>query len=275
MKKSINFKSQEWNDLIFKGRNKEYGAYEMRMSSSRRHIAGFVIVVVLTVLVAVIPTVLSKATEHKRERSEAIDMNMVLSQAEVPKEVEVKIDIPDMPVVPKEEVLNSIKFTPPIIGQDDEIDETTPVTLVDEVFADNRAVGYIDVTDGTDNINGNLLTEDHIIVEEPIKKKIITDFAEIMPQFPGGEKELMRFIKENLKYPVVDQEAGIQGRVVIRFVVTETGAIEDATVFRGVSQSCDREALRVVNKMPKWIPGRQNGKEVSVYFNLPVLYRLM
>ncbi|MBN9303331.1 energy transducer TonB, partial [Dysgonomonas mossii] len=78
----------------------------------------------------------------------------------------------------------------------------------------------------------------------------------------------------NLKYPVVAQESGIQGRVTVRFVVSKTGAIEDVNVIRGIDPSCDKEAVRVVKSMPKWIPGKQNGLNVPVYFTLPIVFRL-
>lgn len=85
---------------------------------------------------------------------------------------------------------------------------------------------------------------------------------------------MQKFIRDNLRYPVVAQEAGIQGRVTLRFVVSKTGAIENVTVVRGIDPSCDKEAVRVVKSMPKWIPGKQNGLNVPVYFNLPIQFRL-
>ena len=106
------------------------------------------------------------------------------------------------------------------------------------------------------------------------KKEGVFTIVEDMPKFPGGEQEMMKFIGSNLKYPVVAQEAGIQGRVVIRFIVSTEGDIEDVEVVRGIDPSCDREAMRVVKSMPKWTPGKQNGKAVPVYFTLPILFRL-
>ena len=96
-----------------------------------------------------------------------------------------------------------------------------------------------------------------------------------MPTFPGGEAELMKFMSENLKYPVIAQENGIQGRVILRFVVSKTGAIENIQVVRSVDPTCDKEAIRMVKSMPRWIPGKQNGNNVPVYFTLPVLFKLL
>jgi protein TonB len=94
------------------------------------------------------------------------------------------------------------------------------------------------------------------------------------PAFPGGEKALMDWLHKNLKYPPVAQENGIQGRVLVQFVVNKDGSIVDPKVIRAVDASLDKEAMRVVQAMPKWTPGRQRGKAVRVRFTLPVTFRL-
>ncbi len=98
--------------------------------------------------------------------------------------------------------------------------------------------------------------------------------VEVMPQFPGGDQALLEFIKNNLKYPMSDAQRGIEGRVTIRFVVNRLGQVCDVTVIRGLSPECNAEAVRVIKMMPKWIPGKQKGNTVSVYYTLPVVYKL-
>jgi TonB family protein len=98
--------------------------------------------------------------------------------------------------------------------------------------------------------------------------------VEHMPQYPGGDEELLKFIHDNLRYPKVAAEVGIEGRVTIRFVISRTGEVTDVTVIRGLDPSCDREAVRVVKMMPTWTPGSQNGKNVAVYYTLPIVYKL-
>ena len=95
-----------------------------------------------------------------------------------------------------------------------------------------------------------------------------------MPYFPGGESEMMKFIRENIQYPASTKEYGIQGRVILRFVVTETGTIENITVLRSLDPACDKEAIRLLKSMPKWIPGKQNDEIVSVYYTLPIAFKL-
>ena len=101
------------------------------------------------------------------------------------------------------------------------------------------------------------------------------DAVEQMPTFPGGEAELMKFIRENLKYPLSAQKEGIQGRVILRFVVSKTGTIENITILRSLEPACDEEAIRLIKSMPRWIPGKQNGNAVPVYYTLPVVFKLI
>ena len=109
--------------------------------------------------------------------------------------------------------------------------------------------------------------------EEESAQQIFT-VVEKQPEFPGGMSELMKFLAKSIKYPVIAQENGIQGRVVCSFVVNRDGSIVDIQVMRGVDPSLDKEAVRVISTMPKWKPGEQRGKPVRVRFILPVQFRL-
>lgn len=109
--------------------------------------------------------------------------------------------------------------------------------------------------------------------EEESAQQIFT-VVEEMPKFPGGDGELLKFIAKSIKYPVIAQENGIQGRVTCAFVVNRDGTVVDAEVLRGVDPSLDKEALRVIGTMPKWTPGKQRGKAVRVKYTVPITFRL-
>lgn len=113
-----------------------------------------------------------------------------------------------------------------------------------------------------------------VVEEEEEEANQIFTIVETPPMFPGGEAALLKYVGDNLKYPVIAQENGIQGRVVVSFVVNRDGSIVDAVVMRGVDPSLDKEALRVVGTLPKWEPGKQRGKPVRVRYTLPVQFRL-
>jgi len=112
------------------------------------------------------------------------------------------------------------------------------------------------------------------IKEEEEEDNVVFVIVENKPEFPGGDQALMKYIAENIKYPVIAQENGIQGRVICQFVVNKDGSIVDINVVRSVDPSLDKEAIRVIKSMPKWKPGKQRGKAVRVKFTLPIVFRL-
>ena len=112
------------------------------------------------------------------------------------------------------------------------------------------------------------------VEEEEVEEQQIFQVVEEMPEFPGGMGDCMKFLGKNIKYPQISQENGVQGRVIVQFVVNQDGSIVDPQVVRGVDPYLDKEALRVISMMPKWKPGKQRGKAVRVKFTVPVMFRL-
>ena len=110
--------------------------------------------------------------------------------------------------------------------------------------------------------------------EESAEEMQIFMVVESMPEYPGGEAALYKYLAENIKYPQMAKESGIQGRVFVTFVVERDGRVTDVRVLRGIGGGCDEEAIRVVENMPKWTPGKQRGKSVRVQYNLPVKFTL-
>jgi TonB family protein len=111
-------------------------------------------------------------------------------------------------------------------------------------------------------------------VKETPQEKVIFQVVEEMPEFPGGMAEAMKFLAKNIKYPVAAQQAKIEGRVIVQFVIERDGSVSDVKVMRGVNPELDAEAIRVVSMMPKWIPGKQRGKAVAVKYTMPIMFRL-
>ena len=109
--------------------------------------------------------------------------------------------------------------------------------------------------------------------DDSAKKNVFT-YVEQMPEFPGGQGDLMKYLQQNIEYPQDARDASAEGRVVAQFIVNEDGSISNITILRGVYPSCDSEVIRILTKMPKWTPGKQNGTAVKVYFKLPVTFKL-
>ena len=130
---------------------------------------------------------------------------------------------------------------------------------------------------GNDEIGGEVLKAKEVIAQpEPPKEEEqkVFDVVEQMPAFPGGPNALFEYLSKNIKYPAVAEENGVQGRVIVTFVVEKDGSITDVKVAKSVDPSLDKEAQRVVRSMPHWIPGKQNGSAVRVKYTVPVTFRL-
>lgn len=112
------------------------------------------------------------------------------------------------------------------------------------------------------------------VIKKNQSKEPVFDVVEVMPQFPGGQDSLMSFLMHTVKYPKEAMEKGVQGRVVVQFIVEKDGTVSSPNVIRAVTPALDQEAIRVVQSMPKWAPGKQRGKEVRTKFTLPVTFRL-
>ena len=121
----------------------------------------------------------------------------------------------------------------------------------------------------------NKLKTDSIVLNQSYKEEKIYSVVEQMPQFPGGESELLRFINSNIRYPIKAQEWGIKGRVILRFVVTRSGKVDKVEVVRSLDRDCDKEAVRVIKLLPDFIPGKQKGENVAVWYILPVDFNLL
>lgn len=282
MAKDVDLSSKEWRDLVFEGKNKEFGAYELRKNSDARHNKAMIVVVIFLALVFLIPllinTVLPKAEERPEDLTEQamVDLSDATDEPEEEPEEELeRYEEPEPEVLP-EEVLNTVKVTELAIVEDDQVKAEDEIKTQDELAETTTAFGQSDFDQGTDDRNVVREHKDEIVVEEKteVEENKVFTAVEQMPQFPGGEAELMKYISKNLKYPPVAMENNIQGRVTIQFVVTKTGKIGEVKVARGKDPDLDKEAVRVVKSLPDFIPGKMNGQAVNVWYTLPITFKL-
>lgn len=271
----IDLISNEWTDLVFEGRNQAYGAYKLRKGTTKRNIWSLIIVTLAAVLLF-LGLQLQKMVEANKtvENTQAVELSSLEHKKKEAK-VEKKEIIKTEPEKVVEKVKSSVKFTAPVIKKDSEVKEEDEIKL-EEVEKSNKAIGSFTV-EGNDEVGGEVLkAKDDIKAPEPPKheeNKIFT-VVEQMPMYPGGEAALMQYLSSNIHYPAVAAENGVQGRVVVGFVVERDGSITDVNVMRSVDPSLDREAVRVVKNMPRWTPGKQNGSAVRVKYQVPVTFRL-
>lgn len=274
----IDLISNEWTDLVFEGRNQSYGAYKLRKTTGKRNLWALIIVALAAVLLYLGLQLQRMAEANKKvENTQAVELAKLNTEKKKEAKVEKKEIIRQEPEKVVEQVKSSVKFTAPIIKKDEEVKEEDEIKL-DEVQKSDKAVGAFTV-EGNDEVSGSVLkAKEDIPAPEPPKHVVeetkIFTVVEQMPMFPGGDAALMGYLRDNIHYPTVAAENGVQGRVVVGFVVERDGSITDVNILRSVDPSLDREAMRVVKSMPRWTPGKQNGSAVRVKYQVPVTFRL-
>ena len=271
--------SNGWTDLIFEGRNKGYGAYKLRKNTPTRNLKSILVIAALAILMMVF-TWIKTAYDRYQAAHHPVEQVTELSALDQPKkkaEVKRKQEQVEEKKEVVKEVKSSIKFTAPVIKKDNLVKPEEMMKTQDQLMQTNTAIGALDVKGNSDK--GEIMKVTERVADEPVApkpevEKKIFEVVEQQPSFPGGQGALMSYLNSHINYPAVAQENGVQGRVIVQFVVEPDGSISQVKVARGVDPSLDKEAARVVNGMPKWIPGKQNGQAVRVRFTLPVQFRL-
>ena len=284
MAKEVDLSSREWCDLVFEGKNKDFGAYVIRTDSPKRHTRAVVYTVLGALLVGLLAFGLIKVNEYIEQKRIAdmaeqeevlIDMSQ---EAEEPEEQQERLEQPKPEVLP-EEVLKSVKVTELQIVEDDKVKKEDEIKTQDELKETETAFGQKDNEKGTEDRNVTRTLKEEVVVEKKeekpkeVKEEVFRS-VEQMPQFPGGEAALMKYLQSHINYPPMAAENNVQGRVVVQFVVDKTGKVGEVKVVRSVDKDLDKEAVRVCKSLPKFTPGRQNGQAVSVWYTLPVTFKL-
>lgn len=258
--------STERNDIVFEDRNHEYGAYQLRKNYSRNLLlvmAGVILFIGTTF--GIYKLIMNLPEEKPKETP--LDLTAFAVDAPMDKEDIVEPLEPEIPPMEK-----TIQFLPPVVTDDEvsnppplqsELEDTKASTTTNENEGDPFA--KVDPTPPKPK-------------EEKIEKEkeIIYDIVDESADFPGGRAALLKYLSENIKYPQTAVEMGLQGKCYLQFVVSENGFISNVKVKKGVTDcpECDQEAIRVVKGMPKWTPGKVNGKAVNSTFSLPVSFKL-
>ena len=283
MAKDVDLSSKEWRDIVFEGKNKEFGAYEMRCGSVKRHNRAMIIVIIALAIILTFLILYMKgvfATPEEAETVATVDVeltNMDVEDVQEEEDVMEQIDIPE-PEPEIQQIEEDVKqqlLTEAVIV--DVVDEDKKMQDQEKIKEDDSKISIKNVAEGAEDFTSqDQMKKDVIVVEEPVKvePEKIFDAVEQMPTFPGGDAALYKFIGDNLVYPAQAAEECVSGRVTIRFVVERDGTVSQVTVARGKHPALDKEAKRVVSKLPKFIPGKQNGQTVRVFYTLPINFKL-
>ncbi|MGX7685670.1 energy transducer TonB [Flectobacillus sp. BAB-3569] len=272
---SSNQQHETLDDIIFEGRNKLYGAYFLRQEY--KQIVKRATLIGVGAFGLALSTPFIWASQNSRDKRE---VEITLQDVKLPPAEEKKIELPEppKPETPVEPV-KQIKYLAPEIVTDEREIELPPTQ---EELAESKAVI------GTENVDGAEieippvdpdLANTKPAIEAPVHvektEESIFTTVEKMPEYKGGIRALGEYLNKNLKFPSQAQRAGVGGKVFVSFVVMGDGSISQLSVSKGIGFGCDEEALRVVSKMPNWIPGKQSGRPVSVRFTLPITFQIM
>ncbi len=284
METQVNLSSREWCDLVFEGKNKDFGAYVIRTESPRRHNQAVLLTVIGAIIFGLITFGFMKANQYLDERSLADQGEQIAVTIEMPQEAEepkLKNELvePEEPQVQEEVSQKTIKVTELQIVEDKNVNPEDEIVTVDEQMATDANVGSVTNPYGSTDKNIFQEVKDKVVVEEDkpaaeMPTNQVFQAVEQMPQFPGGQEALIKYLSSHINYPPMAAENNVQGRVVVQFIVDKTGKVGEVTVVRSVDKELDKEAVRVCKSLPKFTPGRQNGQAVSVWYTLPVSFKL-
>jgi len=266
--------SRKWLALIFADKNKEFGAYVHRDESSDRHLKALLIITAIAFSLIFLPGFIKSVIPEKDDLSDVREITLTdfdAPEQNLPEEDQIK----QFEAPPPPELKATVAFTPPVVTKDENIRDDELIKTQQEL-TDIKADISVKTVEGVEGGTVDIadLLEHKVIVEAKKEEVQIFTHVEEMPKFPGGDAALIKWLGDNIMYPAIAQEQGIQGTVNLRFVVRPDGSVDDVQIIKSLDPSCDREAVKQVSRMPKWIPGKQNGNPVHVYFNLPVRFRL-
>ncbi len=276
MTKDFDLQSPQWLEILFEGKNKRYGAYQLRDDSSNRHIKSLIVVIVLGLAAIFLPNIienmiLSQNTVAQDEAFAQTEFNTTEEQKKPEQQQEEMV----IPQETRDMISKAIKLTEATVVEDVKIQ-------VENLAQANEALKNIDAEISTKTVENGVTDgsgfnpDDYKQVVEtttPETEKVYT-WVQVKPSFPGGEEARLKWLRENLEYPQQAVADEIQGLVQVGFVVEKDGSITNVKVVQSAHSTLDREAVRLVKAMPKWIPGKQNGNTVRAYFTQPIRFVL-
>ncbi len=256
-----------WLEVVFAGRNKAYGAYELRKENSKITSRALLIGASIFIVLVASPMIIKLISGFVPKEDKTITTEVTLT---APPPVDEKTPPPPPPAEPPKPKVDQVKFPPPVVVPAEQVRDEEPPTVEELKVADP----------GQKTIEGDPNAE--IKIEEPAGEAEVTEdnnvysFAaiEVQPEFAGGQTGWGKYLQRSLRYPEMAKENNISGRVTMQFVVEKDGSLTDIKVLRGIGGGCDEEAIRVLKNGPKWKPGVQNGRPVRVSFIQAIVFQL-
>lgn len=262
------------NDIVFEGRNKAYGAYVLRRLYQRHVTRALIIATAIFALLVFFP-VIAQLIKDKlpKEKPKMLQENVLM---DAPPLDDTKPPPPPPPPEappPPPPKLTTIKFTPPVVKKDEEVKKQE---VPDQEELKDKTVAQVTVKGNTDAPDlSELSGEGNKVVEEVVENKVYT-YVEQMPELPGGggNTAIVAAIQKATKYPPLALRNQVEGRIFVSFTVNAQGDVSDVKVVKGLGSGLDEETIRAVKTLPKFVPGKQNGRSVSVSFTVPITFKI-
>ena len=253
--------TNQWLDIVFEGRNKAYGAYDLRKKNTKTTVKALIIGAIVFSFAVAAPLIMSLLPDSSSD-DEGLDTKIVTMKLP-PKKEQPKKDLPPPPPPPPK--VDQVKFVKPVVAKAEEVTEEPPkITEIKDKKLGNETIKGDPDAELTVEPVGNGTAA---VVEEVDNSIHTVAGIEIVPEFPGGMEKFYKFVGNNYQTP---EEEGLKGKVYVTFVVEKDGSLTDIKVIRDIGYGTGKEAIRVLNKCPKWTPGEQNGKKVRVLYSLPI-----
>lgn len=252
-------KAPAFDDIVFEDRNKEYGAYKLRKKYNRTVVIALGIGIIILATAVITPYLNAKASENRSKRAER-QVEIKMENLNTPTEA---APPPPPPPPPPADVVQQQRYIPPVVVDSIKPEDVKQLMTADQAQTEvtNKDVVEVQAQVKEEVQEAEAEPEPFVVVEE-------------MPMFPGGDAELLKYIAEHTQYPEIAKENNIQGKVIVRFCVTAKGGVSQVSILKGVDPELDKEAIRVVNTLPAFKPGKQGGKPVPVWYMVPINFTL-
>ncbi len=264
----------QWIEVVFTGRNKAYGAYQLRKDNAKTTNKALIIGCILFILAISSPLIAKfiKGMAPEEEQARTIETEVVLTP---PPPVDEQAPPPPPPAEPPRPKVDQVRFPPPVVVPAEKVRDEEPPTVEELKVADPGQKTI------AGDPNADIRIDEPVGEAPPTKQAVVEDnsvhdFASIetMPDFPGGMKKFYEYVGKNFVYPAAAREQGVSGRLFMTFVVEKDGSLTDIKVARDLGMGTGEEAIRMLKKSPKWKPGIQNGRAVRVQYTLPIVLNL-
>ncbi len=261
-----------WREIIFKDRNQEYGAYQLRRENPQTTNRALLIAISAFVFALALPTIINKINRYIPKVDEKVDVTQVdLTKIKI---IEPSHTVtPPRVSAPAQHINNTVTFTPPVVTIDQNVRNQDPpneAALANAdpgqttIKGDPNGIVSIEEPPGT-ALNGGATEADESIIFRAV---------EVSPAFPGGEAAFGKFLQAHIKYPELARQNGISGKVFLQFVVEIDGSLTDIKAVKNPGSGLGEEAIRVLKTSPRWNPGIQNGRHVRVQYTIPVNFAM-